>query len=840
MARRSELFPFSCHQSSCLHSCCTTNEVLKITYMKLRYGLIIAAVLLSVGRGVLAQTATATNKPSDLVLSNDNIRLRFHRAVPGKFGVFPQGFSGYTIDLKTSAGWVAMARAPYFTAFSYRSGWGRDWLHYVIPATGEIIEGKGETRAVFTGLRWDLDAMKWDFTFEFSLKPGANWIDATYTAKPERQGKLMLLWGPRLYAGDGSFGDAKDEALFAGLEYLGPGERSSANSALAPDAQMWFAPTPVKMTIPLMCIVKDGSMVGLMWNPMQKWLGEETCPSAVFAAPNWIESKTNHLLGLFVPNIPKFAAENSFRAHTPAIIETGQTVSISCRIFAAPGKHVTDAVDLYLKATGGLPQPAREPMNSNAALEMFVKALTDQLSDGKTNGWPGNYWADGNKSPWLQTSLLLGEAGSLLKNQELAKQATELGKTIIATRSERPLALALRIGGLAGVLQTMKSSSDKRLESQGLDGSWDYAANKDAEYGLSGLGAPPELGQIAPEGFKSQGYTAGELVPLLEYVKMTGDEEVFRAGLKGLEHIDSYAIPTVLRQVECPPAPSLHGAYLASRCHLIAYQITGDHKHLEKATYWAKTGLPFIYLWSLGPHKVASGHIPGTKQAYFSGSELYEDPQRDPMLYGGLYGFGSSQFSHHWNGIAVQWIPLVYARELADLAEFDQSLPWQRVARGIMTSALWQTYDQPPHAGFLPDAFSFDSWTPSGHAFPPGMMLEALLRIQYGRGWQPQTVIARDGKVRCHVTSAKRATDAKLDSGKLSFALHDPTWPQVRAIIAGVNKPAEILADGKPLPKVEDLESKDECWSVGPPSLVLVKVKSGDKPRRIEVRFSQP
>jgi hypothetical protein len=360
----------------------------------------------------------------------------------------------------------------------------------------------------------------------------------------------------------------------------------------------------------------------------------------------------------------------------------------------------------------------------------------------------------------------------------------------------------------------MKSNSDQRLESQGADGSWGYAGNADAESGLLGLGAPPELGQIAPEGFKSQGYTAGELLPLLEYAKISGDETVFRAGLEGLEHIDAYAIPTVLRQVECPPSPSLHGAYLASRCHLIAYEITGNHRHLERAVYWAKTGLPFIYLWSLGSREVVSGHIPGTKQIYFSGSELYQDSKRDPMLYAGLYGYGSSQFSHHWNGIAVQWISLVYARELAGLAEFDQTLPWERVAHGILTSALWQTYDQPPHAGFLPDAFSLDSWTPRGHAFPPGMMLEALLRIRYGRGWQPETVIARDGKVRCHITTAKRPTDAKFDSGKLSFALRDPTWPQVRAIIAGWNNPTEVLADGQPRPRWTTWKRKR---NVGPP-----------------------
>jgi hypothetical protein len=209
------------------------------------------------------------------------------------------------------------------------------------------------------------------------------------------------------------------------------------------------------------------------------------------------------------------------------------------------------------------------------------------------------------------------------------------------------------------------------------------------------------------------------------------------------------------------------------------------------------------------------------------------------MLYGGLYGYGSSQFSHHWYGLLVQWIPFVYAAELAELADFDQTLPWGQVADGILTSGLWQVYDQPAFAGYMPDAFSLDSWTPSGHAFPPGMQLGNLLRIHYGRTWQPQTVIVRDQNVRCHITSAKRVTDVKLDAGKLSFSINDPTWPEARAIIAGINEHAEVLADGKALPKVDDLESKDECWSVGPLATVLLKVKSGEKARQIVVRTNK-
>jgi hypothetical protein len=82
--------------------------------------------------------------------------------------------------------------------------------------------GKDESCAVFKDTKWDFDGVRWNFTFEFAAKARANWIDVTYSAKVDKQSKLMLMWGPRLYAGDGTFGEAKDEALFPGVEYLGP------------------------------------------------------------------------------------------------------------------------------------------------------------------------------------------------------------------------------------------------------------------------------------------------------------------------------------------------------------------------------------------------------------------------------------------------------------------------------------------------------------------------------------------------------------------------------------------------------------------------------------------
>jgi hypothetical protein len=801
------------------------------------------AIVLTVLAAVPGGAAAMTPKPSDLTLSNESIRLRFHRPGPGKFDIWPQGFTGYTIDLKAGSTvvsgapfpkqrWVSMARAPYFTAYSYRSGWGRDWLAYVIPAQGEI-QPDGHS-AVFKDTKWDFDGVKWEFTFEFTLKPGADWIDVTYSAKPDKQSKLLLMWGPRLYAGDGSFGDAKDEALFAGLDYLGPNDRSSANPALAPDCQMRFAPTPAKITIPLMCVVQGGRMIGLMWDPMQKWYGEETCPTAVFASPNWIEDKKNHLMGLYVPSVPKYAAENGFRAHTPAVIDASQTVSLSCRIFAAPGKHVTDAVDLYLKATGGLPQPVEKPMDYDAALQMLLTALTGDAWDANAGGWPWEYGADPKTAPWLQTALLMAESGSVAKNEE----AVRIGRQVIAQHLERPLEMGLRVGGVSGGLEYEKTRAQDRMKDQGPDGSWGYKLHRNAEGGLMSLNAPPEPGVIAPEGTKGQGLTAGGTAALLAYVKLTGDETAWKAALKGLAQMDTYSIPGLYYTYECPQSPTLHGSYLGVRCNLIAYEITGDKRYLERAVYWAKTGLPFIYLWSLGPKEVGSGYIHGVKKVYLKGDQLYKNTTRAPMLYGGLYGYGSSQYSHHWFGILVHWIPLVYARDITELAKYDNTLQWRRIADGILTSALWQTYDQPPYAGFLPDAFSLDSWTPSGPAFSPGLLLQTLMPVHYGVECDPQTVIVRDGATRCHVTSSVKPQDVKLAGGSLTFAVNDPDWPFTRVIVAGIGGGVEVLADGKPIPKVEELESKDECWSAGPASTMLIKMKSGEKPRQIECRMN--
>ncbi len=779
--------------------------------------------------------AEKDEKTGEIVLANDGLRVRFHAPGPRQFKLFPKGYTGYTIELKTADGWAAMASAPYFTSFCYRSGWGRDWLAYVLPQTAAVQREDASASVVFTDTRWDMDRVRWDFTLTFTVKPDRPIIDVTYAVVPSDRRELLQMWGPRLLAGQAAFGAARDEALFPGLEYLGPHDRSSRNPAIAPDSQLQFVPTPARITIPLMVIVHENRMIGLMWDPLQKWLGEETCPAAVFASPNWIQSQENHLLGLFVPGVPKFAAENTLRAHTPAVVQAGQRVSITAQIFAAAGAHAVDAVDLYLQGRGGPPGRA---LDADATLGMLVRALTTSAYDEKAKGWPWGFGGNARTSPSMNVALAVLASAPLLKDRHLAARAERIARDVLAAHAERPLAVALRLGQLDAALKAERARAEARIKAQNADGSWSFVPSETAEGGLAALQAPPEPGEIAPAGHKSQGYTAGEVAPLIDHVLLTGDESAWQAALKGLADLDRYTIPTVYRQEECPPAPSLHGSYLALRSYLGAYRLTGERKYLDRAVYWARTGLPFIYLWSLPPRQVTAAQVHTEQKLNPPGDALYRDARRDVMLYGGLYGYGSSQFSHHWFGLLVQWIPLVYAQDLIVLAEYDSGFPWKKVAEGILASAAAQSFDKDPYTGLLPDAFSLDSWTPSGPAFSPAKLLDAVLRHHDGWSPLPRTVIVRHGGLRCHLTSSSRPGDVKLDGRTLTFSLSDPLWTHVRVIVAGIGDHPAMWVDGREWPRADDLESQDECWAPTSDGLSLLKVRTKPTARHVEIRLA--
>jgi hypothetical protein len=534
-----------------------------------------------------------------------------------------------------------------------------------------------------------------------------------------------------------------------------------------------------------------------------------------------------------VPSIPKYVGENGLRAHTPAIVEPGKAVTLRAQLFVAEASHALDAVALYLAERGGPPAPAATPMDRQAALELLVQGATRDSWDATKKGWRRLVGSEPNAPPSVIVSLL--EAASLVKDASLAERAKQAAMDALAAQPARSMELAMRVGGLPRVLDALEKSAAERIRSQQPDGSWTYTESEVAEGGLSSLHAPPENKVIAPSGTKNQGITASRLADLWEYVLVTGEEAALKAALRGLEDLDRYTIPFTIYNDECPPSPSLHGSYLALRCYLAAYRVTGEKRYLDRAVYWAKTGLPFLYHWSLGPQKVKSASIyDGPKIRFVTGDTLYHDARRAPMLYGSLYGYGSSQFMHHWYGLLVQWIGLVYAQDITVLAEHDSSLPWKRVAEGIVTSCLWQASDVRPQAGYWPDAFNLETWVPSGPWISPEALLEAVLPCLFGKRLAAQTLVLHDGPRRCHITSSALIGAASFSGKVVRFTLSKPGWQACRAVVAPFRQPT-ITVDGAAFVRTDNLEKTEEGWTIFPKQSLLIKVRQTNRPRMIEI-----
>ena len=78
-------------------------------------------------------------------------------------------------------------------------------------------------------------------------------LDGHWSLTADGEAELLRFAGPLLFVGDGSFGIAKDEALFPGLEWLVKGEKSSSDldiDAAHADRFRWVPPSQQDHEIP--------------------------------------------------------------------------------------------------------------------------------------------------------------------------------------------------------------------------------------------------------------------------------------------------------------------------------------------------------------------------------------------------------------------------------------------------------------------------------------------------------------------------------------------------------------------------------------------------------------
>lgn len=330
-----------------------------------------------------AQTAGAKRlADGTIVLQNPVFRMVFPKS--------KSGYAGWIISVPKETEWQTAATGSFGKLVTPGQ---------TINLYPSEVKTPGVLAVVFTGKALDCE-FEWTFTMD-SSQPKVSASSAITTEKPV---EMLHFSGPMVYAGDGSFGSAKDGGLFPGLEYLLT-ERSSGTENAGPPYNLRTVPHPNKVTIPFMAVRKGGTLVSLEWDPLQRWDGVNDRPAAVFASPNFLDGQENHLMGLFAPSVPDWTMENKQVASKPYPLDAGKSLRLTADIIVrSDSMTILDAVDGWI-SRHALPEPPETGKKSYEVMSLFNEAYSKSCWDPGVKAWKHTNTSSGSFDPMIAVYL---------------------------------------------------------------------------------------------------------------------------------------------------------------------------------------------------------------------------------------------------------------------------------------------------------------------------------------------------------------------------------------------------------------------------------------------------
>jgi hypothetical protein len=722
--------------------------------------------------------------------TDDALMLAFHRTRL-VFPANPYGLGVTLVQVKSDDGWQQVAALPSLGEVVVATEEGEE-VHDFYGESTLAIEGQMPTSLLrFAASATDGAGATWSLTVDFNtgfrvgegvgyLFPGAALRHRLTVDRPSR---LLAFRGPMVHVGEGGFGAQKDIAIFPGLEYLEGDERSSSTRDVHPPESLRLVPHPDKVTVPMMMVLRDPFTVALGWDPRQTWEGDRTRPAAMFCSPNWYQGQQDHLMSLFVPAPADLAHENQTQASRPIGLAPGQTIALTSELLAehTPDGSKTMLPAYYYFARWGLPeieQVRSYPEEIGLCLAAYAGSL---WNEGR--GWaPNQGWNDqaGYFAPvaeLLQVALeaiarpqLIGEEQVPSADQrETVAHQVEQAVQRLGAREGMPL--AFRLGDVGAALLWERNGALAALASQDDDGGWRFQPGDKQK----------DLGQ---PGDTTVGTCAGNAEALLRYARWSGDRRFLEAGLKALAFMDRFRVPAGAQVWECPlHAPDIYASARAVSAYLEAYQITGEAHYLERAQYWARTGLPFVYAWAAADRPI--------------------------MTYATTPIFGASFYTVVWTGRPVQWCGLAYAQAVMRLAPYDRQFPWQELGEGITRTAMQMQAVEGERRGCYPDSYNLLTDTPAAPWLNPMLILGNVYRL-LGVTVEPTTAIARReaGADWVPITALAQIENTALTNDALTATLTSERAGPVRLLIGGIARPEAVEVNGQPLAELPDEAGK--------------------------------
>lgn len=333
-----------------------------------------------------------------------------------------------------------------------------------------------------------------------------------------------------------------EQGLFAGLEYLGRGERSSSTLDIETEEHIRFAPDPLKVTMPLMAFVTDRVSAALTWKEMSL--------QPVFATPNFLDGAEGHRAAL-----------------------RGKTIEATVRVRRP--EPLEEAI-LWATNRRGLPPLPQSPRSRQAQMDFCLKALSGPPLKNEA-GWGHCAEPNWGRQPFAD------QASTVWR---LSGQMPELPRLVPGGSHIRNDAAWFLTGRANEWLHMRAASAQRTMSEQRPDGSFRY----EGKY---------RRGHFEDT---ASGYCAVRAADLLDCARLTGNEAALQAGLKALEFMKHFRDPRGAQTWECP----LHTPDILASAHLVhayvlGFELTGKPEYLERARAWAITGLPFVYQWSCRP-----------------------------------------------------------------------------------------------------------------------------------------------------------------------------------------------------------------------------------------------
>ncbi len=332
-----------------------------------------------------------------------------------------------------------------------------------------------------------------------------------------------------------------EQALLAGVEYLGRGERSSSRLDIEGPEHLRYRPDVHDITWPLAVVCTNVGSTAVLWQRPQT-----TQP--IFSVPNVLDGPRGHRIGLETTQLR-------------ATVRFGEPARLERLILWAVRRH-------------GLPAlPPKRSLADHRAL--CLKAFHGPLWDGQGWGhcaeprWPRQPYADLASSVyWLQG-----------KPPVLSRLVPGGGHLADPT-------IYFVTGRAREWLRHVRARGAAALKRQRADGSFRYSG-------------PMARGHFEDT---ASGYCARFAVNLLEAAYYTGDRRTLRAGLRALEYMKRFRTPRGAQTWEVPlHTPDTLASALLVKAYVLGYELSGDEQYRELAVRWALTGLPFVYLWTDRP-----------------------------------------------------------------------------------------------------------------------------------------------------------------------------------------------------------------------------------------------